>query len=80
MNSQEKIVVVGFVTGETNKKVSNIIKKDDIKYVNVFVPTTPNPTSGFLLVVNKKDIKELKISKTEALEFIITAGITNSKK
>lgn len=72
--------VVGFVTGETNKKVANIIKKDDIKYVNVFVPTTPNPTSGFLLVVNKKDIKELKISKTEALEFIITAGITNSKK
>ena len=72
--------VVGFITGETNKKVADNIKKDNIKYVNVFVPTTPNPTSGFLLVVNKKDIKELKISKAEALEFIITAGITNSKK
>ena len=62
-----------------NNCYTNNIKKDGVKYVNVFVPTTPNPTSGFLLIIDKKNIKQLKISKTEALEFIITTGIINSK-
>ena len=67
---------VGFATkdnkGEMNKKT-----KEDL--VNVFVPTTPNPTSGFLLMFPKKDVIYLDISFEEASKFIVSAGTTNPK-
>ena len=43
--------------------------------INVFVPTTPNPTSGFFLMVPKKDVQELDISIDEGLKMIISAGV-----
>ena len=49
--------------------------KEDI--INVFVPTTPNPTSGFLLMVPKKDLIYLNISFEQASKFIVSAGTTN---
>ena len=49
--------------------------KEDI--VNVFVPTTPNPTSGFLLMVPKKDLIYLNISFEQASKFIVSAGTTD---
>ena len=55
------------VTGETTK--------DDDKYYNVFVPTTPNPTSGFLLFVKQTDTKELDMSVEEGLKIIISGGM-----
>ena len=59
-------------------KRSGIIK-DNIKedVVNVFVPTTPNPTSGFLLMVPKKDLIYLDVSFEQASKFIVSAGTTN---
>ena len=45
--------------------------------VNVFVPTTPNPTSGFLLMFPKNEIKYLDMSFEEASRFIVSAGSTN---
>ena len=53
--------------------------KEKIKeeIINVFVPTTPNPTSGFLLMVPKKDLIYLDVSFEQASKFIVSAGTTN---
>ena len=65
---------VGFATKENQGIIRNNIKED---VVNVFVPTTPNPTSGFLLKVPKKDIIYLDVSLEQASKFIVSAGTTN---
>ena len=52
-------------------------KKLNVDLVNVFVPTTPNPTSGFLLMVPKNDLIYLDISFEQASKFIVSAGTTN---
>ena len=65
------IWVVGFATAEN---VGEISKKTNEKLVNIFVPTTPNPTSGFLLMVPKKDVIYLDMSFEEASRFIVSAG------
>jgi uncharacterized membrane protein len=65
---------VGFATRENEGIIKNKIKED---IINVFVPTTPNPTSGFLLMVPKKDLIYLDISFEQASKFIVSAGTTN---
>ena len=53
---------MGFVTGTTKGEVQNVIDKE---MINVFVPNTPNPTSGFLLFVPKRDLHYLSMSPEE---------------
>ena len=65
---------VGFAT---NDNEGIIKKKVNEEIVNVFLPTTPNPTSGFLLMVPKKDLIYLEISFEQASKFIVSAGTTN---
>jgi uncharacterized membrane protein len=65
---------VGFATKDNKGEIS---KKTNEQLVNVFVPTTPNPTSGFLLMVPKKDIVYLDMSFEEASKFIVSAGTSN---
>ncbi len=65
---------VGFATKENTGLIKDKIK-DDI--INVFVPTTPNPTSGFLLMVPKKDLIYLDVSFEQASKFIVSAGTTS---
>ena len=65
---------VGFATKENEGLIKEKIKED---LINVFVPTTPNPTSGFLLLVPKKDLIFLDISFEQASKFIVSAGTTN---
>ena len=65
---------VGFATKENEGLIKEKVK-DDI--INVFVPTTPNPTSGFLLMVPKKDLIYLDVSFEQASKFIVSAGTTN---
>ena len=65
------IWVVGFATKDNTGEISDKIKD---KLVNVFVPTTPNPTSGFLLMVPKKDLIYLDMNFEEASRFIVSAG------
>jgi uncharacterized membrane protein len=65
------IWVVGFATKENSGEISEKTKES---LVNIFVPTTPNPTSGFLLMVPKKDIIYLDMSFEEASRFIVSAG------
>ena len=68
---RKDIWAVGFATQE-NKGI--IKDKIGTELVNVFVPTTPNPTSGFLLMVPKKDLIFLDISFEQASKFIVSAG------
>ena len=68
------IWVVGFATKENKGIIKNKINEN---LVNVFVPTTPNPTSGFLLMLPKKDLIYLNVSFEQASKFIVSAGTTN---
>ena len=68
------IWVVGFATKENKGIIENNVKEE---LVNVFVPTTPNPTSGFLLMLPKKDLIYLNVSFEQASKFIVSAGTTN---
>ena len=65
---------VGFATRENEGLIKNKINEE---LINVFVPTTPNPTSGFLLMVPKKDLIYLNVSFEQASKFIVSAGTTN---
>ena len=67
---------VGFATKENRGEIS---KKTDTELINVFVPTTPNPTSGFLLMFPKNEVKYLDMSFEEASKFIVSAGTSNPK-
>tara|TARA_E500000178_G_scaffold216993_1_gene214204 strand:- start:6 stop:620 length:615 start_codon:yes stop_codon:yes gene_type:complete len=68
------IWAVGFATKENEGIIRNKVKED---IINVFVPTTPNPTSGFLLMVPKKELIYLDVSFEQASKFIVSAGTTN---
>ena len=68
------IWVVGFSTKDNTGEIS---KKTNEELTNVFVPTTPNPTSGFLLMVPKKDLIYLDMSFEEASRFIVSAGTSS---
>jgi len=65
---------VGFATKENTGEISNKAKQ---KLINVFVPTTPNPTSGFLLMFPKDEVIYLDLSFEEASKFIVSAGTFN---
>ena len=67
---------VGFATRDNTGEIKD---KTNRELVNVFVPTTPNPTSGFLLMFPKEDIIYLDISFEEASKFIVSAGTSNPK-
>ena len=68
------IWAVGFATNDNDGIIK---KKINEEIVNVFLPTTPNPTSGFLLMVPKKDLIYLDITFEQASKFIVSAGTTN---
>jgi uncharacterized membrane protein len=68
------IWAVGFATKENEGLIKNKVGED---IINVFVPTTPNPTSGFLLMVPKKELIFLDVSFEQASKFIVSAGTTN---
>ena len=65
---------VGFATRENTGEISNKTKQ---KLINVFIPTTPNPTSGFLLMFPKEDVIYLDLTFEEASKFIVSAGTSN---
>jgi uncharacterized membrane protein len=63
--------VMGFVTKHPEKHILDV---DDREWVTIFIPTTPNPTSGFLIMVPQEETRALDISTDEAFKFIISAG------
>lgn len=66
------IWAIAFVTGKTKGEVQQLT---DDEVLNVFLPTTPNPTSGFLLFVSKKDLIPLHMTIEQGLKMVISAGI-----
>lgn len=66
------IWVMGFVTGLTKGEVQRLTENE---VVNVFLPTTPNPTSGFLLFVPRKDLRYMEMTVEEGVKMIISGGI-----
>ncbi len=71
------IWAIGFVTGSTKGEVSENVNK---KMVNVFMPTTPNPTSGFLLFFPEKDLIFLEMSVEDALKLVVSGGMVVPKR
>jgi uncharacterized membrane protein len=67
---------VGFATKENKGEIQNKTSKD---LMNVFIPTTPNPTSGFLIMFPKNEIIYLDMSFEEASKFIVSAGTSSPK-
>lgn len=72
-------LTIAFVTGTPGPE---IIKNNE-EYINVYIPTTPNPTSGYFVMLPKSETKELDISVEEALRYVISMGtikLNNSHK
>ena len=63
---------IGFVTGVPGGEVTRYLVGD---YLSVYVPTTPNPTGGYFVMLRKSDCVELKMSVDEALKYVISMGV-----
>lgn len=63
---------IAFVTGRPGGEVANHLLGD---YLSIYVPTTPNPTSGFFLMLPRSDVIELSMSVDEALKYVISMGV-----
>lgn len=63
---------IAFLTGVPGGEVAKHLNDD---YVSVYVPTTPNPTSGFFLMMPRSDVVELEMSVDEALKYIVSMGV-----
>jgi len=67
------IWIIGFLAGETTKEITETLPQN--KMLSVFIPTTPNPTSGFLILVPKTDVIKLNMSVEDALKYVVSCGI-----
>ncbi len=63
---------IGFITGRTEGEIQNITE-DDV--LNVFLPTTPNPTSGYLLFIPRKELVMLEMTVEEGIKMVVSGGI-----
>jgi uncharacterized membrane protein len=63
---------IGFVTGTPGGDVTNYLVGE---YVSVYVPTTPNPTGGYFVMLRRSDCVELKMSVDDALKYVISMGV-----
>jgi uncharacterized membrane protein len=68
---------IGFVTGAPGGDVTTYLRGDE--YVSVYVPTTPNPTGGYFVMLRKSDCIELKMSVDEALKYVVSMGVVSPR-
>ena len=73
---RKDVWAVGFATKENKGEMADIVNK---RLINVFIPTTPNPTSGFLLMFPIEDVIYLNMTFEEASKFIVSAGTSNKQ-
>lgn len=69
---REGVWTIGFLTGVPGGDVANHLPGD---YVSVYIPTTPNPTGGYFVMLRKSECVELKMSVDEALTYVISMGV-----
>ena len=70
---QPDIWTLAFVSGNIPESVNNALGAEE--YVSVYVPTTPNPTGGYYIMVKRSDIRELDMSVDDALKYVISLGM-----
>ena len=68
-----EVWTIGFVTGAPGGDVTNYLRGED--FVSVYVPTTPNPTGGYFVMLRRSDCIELKMSVDEALKYVVSMGV-----
>ena len=68
---------LAFVTADVPADVQNPLQRDDL--ITVYVPTTPNPTSGYLMIYKKEDVIPVDMSVEDGLKYIISLGIVSKK-
>ena len=66
-----------FISTQAKGEVAHRLSHDDDDFISVFLPTTPNPTSGFLLYLPSRDVKLLDMSVEDAAKLVISAGLIN---
>ncbi len=72
------VFALGFVTGESYREIKE--SADDSKLINIFIPTSPNPTSGYLIFVRKSEVKDVDITIQEAIKIIISGGFLKKEE
>jgi uncharacterized membrane protein len=70
---REGLWSLAFQTGDSTPMVNTVLKEQEM--VSLFIPTTPNPTSGFLMMALRRDVIELEMSVEQALKFVISLGV-----
>jgi uncharacterized membrane protein len=68
---------IGFITGETRGELKHLTSEH---HFNVFVPTTPNPTSGFLIFADSGEVTELDMTIEEGVKYVVSGGIVNPEQ
>lgn len=71
------IYSLGFITGKTDGEARERLARE---MVNVFIPTTPNPTSGFLLLVPQEDVMELEMAVEDGVKMIVSCGLVTPER
>jgi uncharacterized membrane protein len=74
---REGVWTIGFVTGSPGGDVTNYLRGEE--FVSVYVPTTPNPTGGYFVMLRKSDCIELKMSVDEALKYVVSMGVVSPR-
>ncbi|WP_107687491.1 DUF502 domain-containing protein [Neisseria wadsworthii] len=72
---QPDIWTIAFVSGSIPPSVERGLSENGEEYISVYVPTTPNPTGGYYIMVRKSDVRELNMSVDEALKYVISLGM-----
>ena len=72
---QQGMWTIGFVTGAPSGELASHLQQMQDEFVSVYVPTTPNPTGGYLVMVRKSDCIELNMSVDAALKYIVSMGV-----
>ena len=71
--------VIGFVTADVGPRVKGAFVGESQRLLNVFIPTTPNPTSGYLVMVDGSELRELSMSIEHAVKYIVSAGVIQNE-
>lgn len=72
---KDHVYMLGFITSDEAKWYQNIAEMNNKQYVSVFIPTTPNPTSGFLVVIEKHKVINTNLTVEGAMKIIISGGL-----
>ncbi|MBN1468840.1 MAG: DUF502 domain-containing protein [Fusobacteriaceae bacterium] len=77
---RDGIYALGFVTNENNQYISSKVDNGKEKLINVFIPTTPNPTTGLFIMISIEKILETNYTYEEALKLIVSSGALEPKE